>query len=96
LECKATRNLHTNDPPKLFLYCQKNEDVGVDLPPRILKSNEWMARWQEQEDGAMRNFSIIELAQEKVKEMRRLGVPFIPLEAKRINAKCLGSMPSVG
>jgi hypothetical protein len=68
MECKATRNLHTNDPPKLFLYCQKNEDVGVDLPPRILKSNEWMARWQEQEDGAMRNFSIIELAQEKVKK----------------------------
>jgi len=27
-----------------------------------------MARWQEQEDGAMRNFSIIELAQEKVKK----------------------------
>jgi hypothetical protein len=48
--------------------CQKNEDVGVDLPPRISKSNEWMARWQEQEDGAMRNFSIIELAQEKVKK----------------------------
>jgi hypothetical protein len=46
----------------------KNEDVGVDLPPRISKSNEWMARWQEQEDGAMRNFSIIELAQEKVKK----------------------------
>jgi hypothetical protein len=51
MECKATRNLHTNDPPKLFLYCQKNEDVGVDLPPRILKSNEWMARWQEQEES---------------------------------------------
>jgi hypothetical protein len=47
---------------------KKNEDVGVDLPPRILKSNEWMARWLEQEDGAMRNFSIIELAQEKVKK----------------------------
>jgi hypothetical protein len=33
--------------------------------------------------GAMRNFSIIELAQRKGKErMRGLGVPFIPLEAK--------------
>ena len=41
-----------------------------------------MARWQGQEDGAMRNFIIIELAQEKGEEMRRLGVPFIPLEAK--------------
>jgi hypothetical protein len=68
MECKATRNLHTNDPPKLFLYLPNYEDVGVDLPPRISKSNEWMARWQEQEDGTMRNFSIIELAQEKVKK----------------------------
>jgi hypothetical protein len=24
----------------------------------------WMARWQEQEDGSMRNFSIIELAKD--------------------------------
>jgi hypothetical protein len=31
MECKATRNPHTNDPPKLFLYLPKNEDVGVDL-----------------------------------------------------------------
>jgi hypothetical protein len=68
MECKATRNPHTNCPPKRFLYLPKNEDVGVDLPPRISKSNEWMTRWQEQEDGAMRNFSIIELAQEKVKK----------------------------
>jgi hypothetical protein len=44
------------------LFTKKNEDVGVDLPPKISKSNEWMARWQEQEDGAMRNFCIIELA----------------------------------
>ena len=68
MECKATRNPHTNCPPKRFLYLPKSEDVGVDLPPRISKSNEWMARWQEQEDGAMRNFSIIELAQENVKK----------------------------
>jgi hypothetical protein len=62
MECKATRNSHTNCPPKRFLYSPKNEDVGVDLPPKIPKSNEWMARWQEQEDRAMRNFCIIELA----------------------------------
>ena len=41
----------------------------------------WMARWQEQEDGNMRNFSIIELA--KIGEERMRGrVPFISLEAK--------------
>jgi hypothetical protein len=53
---------------RFSFIAKKNEDVGVDLPPRILKSNEWMTRWLEQEDGAMRNFSIIELAQEKVKK----------------------------
>jgi hypothetical protein len=42
-----------------------------------------MARWQEQEDGTMRNFSIIELAQEKGEERMRGRVPFIPQEAKR-------------
>jgi hypothetical protein len=71
----------------------KNEDVGVDLPPRILKSNEWMARWQEQEDGAMRNFSIIELAQEKVKKSEEARGSFYTSRGKR---RGLGSMPSVG
>jgi hypothetical protein len=54
----------TNDPPKLFLITKKCERLGVVLPPKTLKSNEWMAKWQEQEDGSMRNFSIIELARD--------------------------------
>jgi hypothetical protein len=51
-----------------FLHYQNSESVGVVLPPRTLKSNEWMARWQEQEDGMMKNFSIIVLAQRMVKK----------------------------
>jgi hypothetical protein len=41
-----------------------------------------MAKWQEQEDGSVRNFSIISLAQRLVrKRVRRLL--FIPQEVKR-------------
>jgi hypothetical protein len=40
-----------------------------------------MAKWQEQEERMMKNFSIIVLA--KIGEERMRGrVPFIPLEAK--------------
>ena len=39
-------------PPKLFLI---NQNSGA---------MRWMARWQEQEDGSMRNSSIVELAKD--------------------------------
>ena len=39
-----------------------------------------MAKWQEQEDGIVKNFSIIVLA--RGEERVRGRVPFIPLEAK--------------
>jgi hypothetical protein len=35
-----------------FFLLPKSERVGVVLPPKTLKSNEWMAKWQEQEDGS--------------------------------------------
>ena len=41
-----------------------------------------MARWLEQEERMMKNFSIIVLAQEKGEERVRGRVPFIPQEAK--------------
>jgi hypothetical protein len=41
-----------------------------------------MAKWQEQEDGAMRNFSIIELAQEKVKKRGEEGLYLYPKRPK--------------
>jgi hypothetical protein len=59
----------------------KNEDVGVDLPPRILKSNEWMARWQEQEESDEK-FQHNRVSKRKGEERMRGRVPFIPLEAK--------------
>ena len=56
-----------------FFSLPKGESVGVVLPPKTLKSNEWMAKWQEQEDGIVRNFSIIVLAQRLVSERVRKG-----------------------
>ena len=49
-----------------FFLLPKGERVGVVLPPKTLKSNEWMAKWQEQGDGSVRNFSIVVLAQRLV------------------------------
>jgi hypothetical protein len=40
-----------HNPPKLFSIIPKCESIGVVLPPKTLKSNEWMAWWQEQENG---------------------------------------------
>jgi hypothetical protein len=31
---------------------------------KIVEQKRWMARWQEQEDGSMRNSSIVELAKD--------------------------------
>jgi hypothetical protein len=63
----------TNDPPKLFLIT-KSESVVVVLPPKNSKSNEWMAKWQEQEDGSVKNFSIIVLAQRLVRKRGEEGL----------------------
>jgi hypothetical protein len=41
-----------------------------------------MAKWQEQEDGSERNFSIIILAQRLVRKKSEERVLFIPQEAK--------------
>ena len=60
---------------------KKNEDVGVDLPPRISKSNEWMARWQEQEENDEK-FQHNRVSTRKGEERMRRRVPFIPQEAK--------------
>jgi hypothetical protein len=50
-----------------------------------------MAKWQEQEDGSVRNFSIIVLAQRLVSERVRRGSLYT-LGGKE---KTLGSLPSV-
>jgi hypothetical protein len=52
----------------------------------------WMAKWQEQEDGIVRNFSIILLAQRLVRKESVRRLVFIPQEAKR---SALGLLPSV-
>jgi hypothetical protein len=38
----------------------------------------WMAKWQEQEDGSGRNFSIIDLAQRLVSKRVRKGSLYTP------------------
>jgi hypothetical protein len=38
-----------------------------------MRAMRWMAKWQEQEDGIVRNFSIIVLAQRLVSERVRKG-----------------------
>jgi hypothetical protein len=51
----------------------------------------WMAKWQEQEDGSEKNFSIIVLAQRLVSERVRKGSLYT-LGGKE---RPLGSLPSV-
>ena len=51
----------------------------------------WMAKWQEQEDGSEKNFSIIVLAQRLVSERMRKGSLYTP----RGKEKALRWMPSV-
>jgi hypothetical protein len=46
-----------------------------------------MARWQEQEERMMKNFSIIVLAQEKVKKR---GEERVPIYTPRGKVKALG------
>jgi hypothetical protein len=43
---------HTYDPPKLFLIIKN------------MRAMRWMAMWQEQEDGVVKNFSIITVAKD--------------------------------
>jgi hypothetical protein len=50
-----------------------------------------MAKWQEQEDGAMKNFSIIVLAQRMVKKRGEEGLYLYPKrqsEGTWMNSKC--------
>jgi hypothetical protein len=47
-----------------------------------MRAMRWMAKWQEQEDGSEKNFSIIVLAQRLVSERVRKGSLYT-LEAKR-------------
>ena len=51
-----------------------------------------MEKWQEQEDGSVRNFSIIILAQRLVRKRVREASLYTP----RGQEKALGWMPSVG
>ena len=62
----GARRILKNAPMILqsFFSLPKSESVGVVLPPKTLKSNEWMEKWQEQEDGIVKNFSIIVLAKD--------------------------------
>ena len=52
------------------VWSKKNTQKCTIYPPKLFLINQndgamrWMARWQEQEDGSMRNFSIIELAKD--------------------------------
>ena len=51
-----------------------------------------MAKWQEQEDGSERDFSIVTLAQRLVSKRVRKASLYTP----RGQEKALGLMPSVG
>ena len=43
-----------------------------------MRAMRWMAKWQEQEDGSVRNFSIIVLAQRLMSERVRNGSLYTP------------------
>jgi hypothetical protein len=53
-----------------FVWSKKNTQKCTNISSKAFSHYQndgamrWMARWQEQEDGSMRNFSIIELAKD--------------------------------